>query len=241
MFTFAVTEAAEFSRHPIHIRTRHPVSAPPPESDIHGWFSSAPQRCIQAHDQLFRQGEPRAQVYLVTQGAFVLYRLFPNGQRQVTGFARAGDVLGLGAISNHRCTAEASSAAKVRGLPAIALHQTAQNDAEFGLRLYQAISRELQTIQDQLLMVGRLDAGQRVATFLLGLYARDDPHSQACDQIDLPMTRCDIADYLGLTTETVSRTLTKLVNRGILARVGGSLRVLDAMSLESVALGDDMK
>ena len=197
-----------------------------------------PVKALDAHEQLFRDGEDKANVYQVLEGAFVLYRLLPNGRRQVTGFAVKGDMVGLGAGKRHHCSAEASSAAKVRMLPAIALHRMADEDPHLGMRLYDAMSQELAATQDLLMAVGRLNAAERVATFLMGLSERNARALRPADRIELPMTRCDIADFLGLTTETVSRTLTKLANNGIISRHSGHIRILDAGALEDVAAGD---
>jgi CRP/FNR family transcriptional regulator, anaerobic regulatory protein len=201
-------------------------------------LARAPIRTLPPHAQLFREGEDKTNVYQVLDGAFVLYRLLPNGRRQVTGFAVSGDMVGLGAGKRHVCSAESSGSAKVRALPAITLHRMAGEDSHLSMQLYNAVSQELATAQDLLMAVSRLNAAERVATFLLGLAERNTRAQRPADRIDLPMTRCDIADFLGLTTETVSRTLTKLANAKIISRHPGLIRILDANGLEDVAAGD---
>jgi CRP/FNR family transcriptional regulator, anaerobic regulatory protein len=234
MYAHAMTSELDLRRP----ATATPSFAPSPSGGIADRFSAAPARTLQAREHLYREDDPLAQVYLVVAGAFLLYRLLPDGRRQVTGFASKGDLLGLGALARHHASAEACGLAKVRALPASTLHHAAQADPEFGLRLYQAISRELASAQELLLTLGRCDAGQRVATFLHGASEANGVAGRSRGLIELPMTRCDIGDYLGLTTETVSRTLTKLVNRRIIAREGGAIRVLDAGALEDIAHGD---
>ena len=201
-------------------------------------LARAPIRSLGPREQLFREGEDKCEIYQILEGAFVLYRLLPNGRRQVTGFAIVGDMVGLGAAKRHSCSAESSGPAKVRVLPATTLHRLANEDPHLGMRLYDAMSQELATAQDLLMAVGRLNAAERVATFILGLRERNARARRPSDRIELPMTRCDIADFLGLTTETVSRTLTKLANGKIISRHHGYLRVLDADDLEDVAAGD---
>jgi CRP/FNR family transcriptional regulator, anaerobic regulatory protein len=213
-------------------------SAARPVAVIADRLARAPVKTLTPHDQLFREGEEKANIYQVLEGAFVLYRLLPNGRRQVTGFAVTGDMVGLGAGTCHRCSAEASGTAKVRALPAIALHRMANEDSHLGMRLYDAMSQELAATQDLLMTVGRLNAAERVATFLLSLSERNARALRPADRVELPMTRCDIADFLGLTTETISRTLTKLVNGKIISRHSGYIRILDADALEDVAAGD---
>lgn len=211
-----------------------PSTPKPLQSSIAGRFDRAPVRTLKPHEPLFRDGDEKTSTYQVLEGAFVLYRLLPNGRRQVMGFAVRGDLVGLGMGNTHRCSAEASGFAKVRALPASALGRAASQDPQLAMQLYEAISNELTIAQDLLMALGRLNASERVATFLLGLASRN---GQA-ERIDLPMTRSDIADFLGLTTETVSRTLTKLTNAAIISRHPGSIRILDADALEEIADGD---
>jgi len=213
-------------------------SASRPVDAIAERLARAPVKSLAPHEQLFREGETKTSVYQVLEGAFVLYRLLPNGRRQVTGFAVSGDMVGLGAGNSHVCSAESSGTAKVRALPVITLHRMAGEDSHLSMQLYDAVSRELATAQDLLMAVGRLSAAERVATFLLGLSERNARALRPADRIELPMTRCDIADFLGLTTETVSRTLTKLTNAKIISRHPGYIRILNAEALEDVTAGD---
>jgi len=212
----------------------------PPEDIVANRLARAPVKTLTPRDQLCREGEDKTNIYQVLEGAFVLYRLLPNGRRQVTGFAVKGDMVGLGAGKQHRCSAEASCAAKVRALPALALHRMADEDSHLGMRLYDAMSQELAATQDLLMAVGRLNAAERVATFLLNLSERNARAQRSADRVELPMTRCDIADFLGLTTETVSRTLTKLANGKVISRHSGYIRILDAGALDDVASGDQV-
>jgi CRP-like cAMP-binding protein len=209
-----------------------------PKDDLASRLARSPVKTLAQHDQLFCEGDDKTHIYQVLEGAFVLYRLLPNGRRQVTGFAVAGDMIGLGVGSVHRSSAEASGAAKVRMLPAIALHRLAGADPHLAMQLYDAMSQELAALQDLLMTVGRLNATERVATFLLSLSERNGRAFRPADRVELPMTRCDIADFLGLTTETVSRTLTKLTNIGTISRHSGHIRILNKEALEDVAAGD---
>ena len=216
----------------------YPSSHAQSVDSISDHLALAPMRTLKSHEQLFREGEAKSNIYQVIEGAFVLYRLLPNGRRQVTGFAISGDMVGLGAGTRHQCSAECSGTATVRALPAITLHRMAREDSHLGMRLYDAISQELATAQDLLMTVGRLNASERVATFLLGLSERNARALRPAARIELPMTRCDIADFLGLTTETVSRTLTKFTIGHIISRHQGHIRILDGRALEDVAAGD---
>lgn len=216
----------------------HQGHATPSMDVLAGRLARTSVRTLAPHDQLFREADDKTNIYQVLEGAFVLYRLLPNGRRQVTGFAVTGDMIGLGAGATHRSSAETSCAARVRMLPTAALHRMADEDPHLGMRLYDAMSQELAAAQDLLITVGRLNAAERVATFLFSLSERNARALRPADRVELAMTRCDIADFLGLTTETVSRTLTKLANNKIISRHSGYIRILDAGALEDVAAGD---
>ena len=198
----------------------------------------APVRTLKSREHLFRTGEGKTNIYQVLEGAIVQYRLRPDGRRQITGFAVTGDMVGLGASRCHYGSAESSGNSKVRTLTASVLLGMAREDSHLGMHLYDAISRELAATQDLLTMIGKLNAGERVATFLLGLARRSVRGPSAAERIDLPMTRCDIGDFLGLTTETISRTLTKLAIGQIISRHQGHIRILDIVGLQAIAAGD---
>ena len=213
----------------------------PPESRQHVNFADflplAKIRTMGPRQHLFREGDDKADIYQILRGTFVLYRLLPNGRRQVTGFAVTGDIVGLGTGRHHPSSAESSSEAQVRALPAVVLHRLAGDDPNLALLLYDAMSRELLTVQDHLVMVSLLYAVERVAMFLVGLSNRGVVLSHLACDIELPMKRHDIADFLSLATETVSRSLTKLVKGGVIARQPGGIRVLDQVLLRGLAKG----
>ena len=198
----------------------------------------APVRTLKSREHLFRTGEDKTNIYQVLEGAIVQYRLRTDGRRQITGFAVTGDMVGLGASISHCGSAESSGNSTVRALAANALHGMARENSHLGMHLYDAVSRELAATQDLLTMVGKLNAGERVATFLLSLARRRARGLGAAERLDLPMTRCDIGDFLGLTTETISRTLTKLAIGQIISRHQGHIRILDVLGLEAVSAGD---
>lgn len=225
--------------HPVPSTIEIPQSRTVPTREVAGSigerFARASLRTLHPHELLFREGDAKTLVYQVAEGAFVLYKLLPNGRRQVTGFALPGDIVDLSAVGQHVCSAEASGPAKVRSLPFAVLMRLAAEEPGLALKLYQSMSQELARAHDLLMTVGRLDAAERVATFLLGLSRHNERSGRDAEWIELPMTRCDIGDLLGLTTETVSRTLTKLANRQFIARFNGKIRILDTIALQGVA------
>ena len=176
----------------------------------------------------------------VETGAVALYKVLADGRRQVLGFAYAGDLIGLGAGGEHVMNAQAIKSTRVRCLPVSALRQSASNDPMLGFKLYEALARELAATRDLMLTTGQRSAMERVAGFLLAFSRRSARNGQDPAHFELPMTRSDIGDFLGLTIETVSRTFTKLKSLGLIALPQSNcVALLDIAELESLADGED--
>jgi CRP/FNR family transcriptional regulator len=148
-------------------------------------------------------------VFQVEAGHICLYRLLPDGRRQVVDFAYPGDYLGLGAVGRHATSAQASAYSRLKAVPVSVLREQTRNDPDLNLRLYEAMSHDLAAARELLLTMCQRTATERVAWFLLTLSRRNERRGEAARELVLPMTRTDIADFLGLTIETVSRTFTK--------------------------------
>jgi CRP/FNR family transcriptional regulator, nitrogen fixation regulation protein len=182
--------------------------------------------------EIFGENEPAEYLYKVVSGAVRTYKVLSDGRRQVGGFYLPGDIFGLEFADEHTLSAEAITDAKVLVLKRAAVAALAGRDAEIGRELYALAARELRRVQDRVLLLIK-SAHERVASFLLEMAERS-----AGNCVELPMSRQDIADYLGLTIETVSRTLTSLEsaaaievptsrrivlrNRSALSRLNGS-------------------
>ena len=156
--------------------------------------------------EIFGQGEPAEYLYKVVSGSVRNCKILDDGRRQVTGFHMAGEVFGLESDEEHHFSAEAVNDALVLVVKRSASIGLAARDADIARQLWAMTARELQRVQDHMLVLGCMSAKQRVAAFLLQMA----PRSSRGDEIELPMTRQDIADYLGMTIETVSRTMTQL-------------------------------
>ena len=173
-------------------------------------------RTFNAKEHIYREGDPATHVYRIEAGHVCIYRMFPDGRRQVVDFAYPGGFVGLGAISKHAAGAQATSRTRVRCLPVQALHDIIRLDARVGLKLYEAVSHELLAARDLLFTVSQRTATERLAGFLLAISHRNARRGEDAREIVLPMTRSDIADFLGLTIETVSRTFTKFRMDGVI-------------------------
>jgi CRP/FNR family transcriptional regulator, nitrogen fixation regulation protein len=155
--------------------------------------------------EIFGENEPADYLYKVISGSVRTYKILSDGRRQIGGFYLPGDIFGLEFADDHTLSAEAISDAKVLVIKRSALNALAGRDASIAQQLFALTGRELHRVQERILLLIK-SAQERVAGFLLEMAERATQNNI----IDLPMSRQDIADYLGLTIETVSRTLTSL-------------------------------
>jgi len=181
-----------------------------PRHGLEEQLSTGTVRLVKTREHLYSAGEPRSHLYRIESGSICLYKIMPDGRRQVIDFAYAGDVIGLGTEAEHAVNAQALEPTRLKCFPVATLSRLAGRHPELGFTLYEAMSRELTAAQDHLFTIGQRSAAERVACFLVALSRRNQRRKQDPSILVLPMTRADIADFLGLTIETVSRMLTKL-------------------------------
>lgn len=189
---------------------------------------------------LFSEGDEAEGVFEVVSGTLRLYKVLIDGRRQIIGFVSGGQLLGLAAQRQYLCTAEAVTPLTLRRYQRPAFERRIDEEPGLARRLLTAVSNELRMAQDQMVLLGRKSASEKVASFLLSLAAHEDGEHD--DHVDLPMGRGDIADYLGLTVETVSRTFTRLKSDGLIALpTPASVEILDLEQLADLAagVGDD--
>jgi CRP/FNR family transcriptional regulator len=182
------------------------------ESD---WVDGSVRR-VDAKRHLFVEGDAKTHVYKVMSGAVCLYKVLNDGRRQIIEFALEGDVIGLGSTPTETCNAQALAATRLKCLPIAVMLKAAEQDTSVALRLYKALSRELVAAREHLLCVGQRGATERLVMFFAILSRRNEERGSDPNIIKLPMTRTDIADFLGLKIETVSRTFTKLRRQGFI-------------------------
>jgi CRP/FNR family nitrogen fixation transcriptional regulator len=162
--------------------------------------------------EIYGENEPAEYLYKVMSGAVRTYKVLNDGRRQIGSFYLPGDVFGLEVGDLHSFSAEAVADTKVLVIKRSALVTLASRDTEVARQLWTMAARELQRAQDHIMLLIKT-AQERVAGFLLEMAERN----AGAMEVELPMSRQDIADYLGLTIETVSRTLTQLENSGAIA------------------------
>jgi len=170
--------------------------------------------------EIFGEKEPADYVYQVVTGAVRSYKLLSDGRRQIGAFHLTGDIFGLEIGSDHRFTAEAIIDTTVRLMKRRSLERVAESDVTVARNLLSMTTTNLRHAEDHMLLLGRKTSLERVAAFLIEM----DRRSTAAGVLALPMCRRDIADYLGLTLETVSRALSRLHDLDILDFVGNTQR-----------------
>jgi CRP/FNR family transcriptional regulator, anaerobic regulatory protein len=168
------------------------------------------------------EGDPAEHFFSITAGTAKLFKLLPDGRRQITGFAVEGRFLGIAADGVYVCGAEAVDRLHLCQFSRPKLRRLMAAFSALEERLLDAAWSELAAAQEQMLLLGRKTARERLASFLVALgqphaCAARPPQPDGALRVALPMSRQDIADYLGLTIETVSRTLTRLRQEGLIA------------------------
>ena len=181
--------------------------------------------------EIYGEKEPAEYVYQVIAGAVRTYKLLSDGRRQIGAFHLVADVFGLENSEVHRFTAEAIVDTRLRLIKRRSLDSAAESDLEVARNLLSLTAKSLQHAEDHMLLLGRKTALERVAAFLLEM----DRRLKAARILALPMCRRDIADYLGLTIETVSRALSNLQERGILGFLGVNQRQIVLLDRQQLA------
>ncbi|HLI14322.1 MAG TPA: helix-turn-helix domain-containing protein [Alphaproteobacteria bacterium] len=193
---------------------------------------------VSASQVVFYEGDEADSIYEVVRGTLKIYKLLPDGRRQITGFLSEGHLLGLSLDGTYTYSAEAMTDLVLCRYPRSHFDRIVSEMPGLAQRLLTATSDELRAAQDQMLLLGRKSAEEKIASFLLML-ARSHSLGDEENVLEIPMGRDDIADYLGLSIETVSRTLTKLKRAGIIALPMSSRVVLqDRGRLEELAGGE---
>jgi CRP/FNR family transcriptional regulator len=188
-----------------------------------------------ARETLFLQGDEADSVYTITQGVARLYKLLPDGRRQIVGFALPGDFLGLAMRERYGFSADAVEPIVACRFARTAYAALVDEKPHLLRRLHEFATHELTLAQDQMMLLGRRTAEEKVVSFLLLMRGRWAKLGRPSVTVPLPMSRQDIADFLGLTIETVSRTFTKLAKDRTIVIVPDGVRLMNLERLESLA------
>lgn len=205
-----------------------------------GMRSLGTMQRLRPEQSVFHEGDPAKRVFMVTHGALKLYTLLADGRRQITGFMFPGDFLGVSVEEEYAFTVEALEETELWWFSREAFDRFIGENPQVERELYRLAAHELAEAQRQMVLLGRKSAAERLASFFLSLLERAERASGEREtSFDLPMSRIDIADYLGLTKETVSRMLAQLRSRGLIRLQSQSrIEVLDRGGLRAMAQGE---
>jgi len=222
MITVTAATATAASRLPI----RNAMPAHLGTGDRH---AAGEQRSFAAGDELFVEGQPADFFYKVISGTVRTSKLLSDARRQIDSFHLAGDTFGFESARDYSFTAEAVEDTIVALFRRSSFRSLTQDQPAFADQLMSAMVASLRRARDHMLLLGRKTPMEKMAMFLLDIAGR----LQKGDRFDLPMRRTDIADHLGLTKETVSRTLTQMERDGLikLEAIGRTIFLNDKASL----------
>lgn len=186
---------------------------------------------------IYRAGDPVDSLYAVRSGAVKTSLLGADGREVVTGFYLPGEVLGLENLGQTRCLGNASTLEPTRlcALPVTSVSQLSRQLPELQGHLFQIMSTEMRADYQRMHLLTHADADTRVAGFLIGMSARQARRRLSGAQLRLPMSRADLGNHLGLALETVSRSLRRLTDRGLITVCGKHVDIRDAARLQEAA------
>lgn len=191
---------------------------------------------LNAHDTLFREGDPVQHLYCVAEGTMVLSRYSISGERQIMAFFFPGDFLGIAFEKTFSLGAETHSNCTLLRLDHSVLDEVAAHDPDVWKAMSEVTWRFLRGSMELTFTIGRKSAVSRIASFLLYLSFRQGGFASPTTDISLPMGRQDIGDFLGLTIETVSRCFTKLKETGCIALpTTDRVTLIDVKALQAAA------
>ncbi len=216
------------------------ASSPPPAAtplDLLEQFGV--RRTFHRGHEFYAAGDPAQFCYRIVSGCVRTVGLDEEGRRQVAEFLLPGDLLGFDSLGVHHLSAEALTEVAVICYPRRAVDALAEQNGTLARRLRDLTIESLRRAHEKMFLLGRKSAGERVAAFLLEMAGRAP--GTAGGRVELPMSRADIADHLGLTIETVSRTMAQLCRNGAIASVRSGIEIRDRGALEVFGIGGNTR
>lgn len=196
-------------------------------------------RPLKKGEVLFRQGEPFDSVFAVRSGTLRTFSVTDNGEEQITGFHLPSELVGLSGMDTetYPVTAQALETTSVCEIPFERLDELSMLLPQLRRQLMRIMSREIRDDQQMMLLLSKKTADERIASFLINLSARFSARGFSASQFRLSMSRNEIGNYLGLAVETVSRVFTRFQQNGIIEAEGKEIRIVDYITLCSMAGG----
>ena len=192
---------------------------------------------LQKGQYVFRENQPFNSIFAVRSGALKVFSSTSDGREQITGFYFPGEILGLDGISNNRyeSSAKALETAAICEIPFDRLGDLSAQVPSLQMQFFKLMSREIGSDQQLITLLSKHTADERLSTFLLSISARNARRGLSATRFRLPMSRLDIGNYLGLTVETVSRSIGRLQKQEIIEVSNKDIHIFDLSTLETVA------
>ncbi len=198
-------------------------------------------RILQKGDHHYRANDPFTSVYAIRSGYVKTYRITDDGEEQITGFYFPGEIFGMDGISKnkHTCSAKALESTAICEIPFTRFQELTTKLPSLQTHFFQLMSQEITSDQQLITLLSKKTAEQRIATLLLTISARNASRDLSASSFRLAMSRTDISNYLGLTVETVCRTLSRFGKNGLLDIQHKEVTILDFDGLRTTANLDD--
>jgi CRP/FNR family transcriptional regulator len=195
------------------------------------------KRPIQKNDFLFHSGDSLNSLYAIRSGSVKTFSLTDDGQEQILGFHLPGELLGLDAIHDqvHHCSGRALETTSICEVPFEELEELASHIPGLQQQLFRLMSKELQSDESFMMVLGKKTSEERLSNFLLNLSMRFKQRGFSGSEFNLSMSRNDIANYLGLAVETVSRLFTRFQNAGLIEVNRKLITITDMDGLKALA------
>ena len=197
------------------------------------------RRLLKRGDLLYRIGEPKRSLYAIRSGSVKTYVMTDDGRMQITGFHISGELLGLGAIASSHSTSEARvlETTMVCEVPLDVLEMYCDETPSVRQQIINIMSNEILDNQELMLLLGKKNADERLATFLFGFSRRFQKRNYSPSKFNLSMSRSDIGNYLGMAEETVCRVFTRFQDDGLLTTERRQVQIHDLARLKAIAHG----
>lgn len=201
-------------------------------------FAGQPTERLAPGEAVFWEGDAASHLFQIKEGCLRLYRILPDGRRAIMGFRFGGEMLGTSCQETYLYTAEAVTPVRLSRLSRSRIQAMESGSGRLQPALLKKIFEEMRAAHQHIIVLGQLGAEERVAHFLVSAARRSKADMRRPVAIELPMTRLDIADYLGLTIETVCRVVSKLKRDGLIALEGRHRIVLLRLGCLQELAGD---